>query len=62
MAIPAPSSNAVIPVAVVQMNSRGDKAGNVATALDLIDRAAGTGARLVCLPEVWTFMGDDAGT
>jgi len=61
MAIPAPSTNASIPVAVVQMNSRGDKAANVATALALIDRAAGTGARLICLPETWTFLGDDDG-
>ncbi len=44
-------------VAAVQMNSRDDKAANIATALDLIDRAAGTGARLVALPEVWTYLG-----
>lgn len=62
MAIPAPSTNDLIPVAVVQMNTRGDKAANVRTALELIDLAAGTGARLICLPEVWTFMGDDDGT
>ena len=62
MAIPAPSTSNLIPVAVVQMNVRDDKAANVRTALELIDRAAGTGARLICLPEVWTFMGDDDGT
>ncbi len=62
MAIPAPSTSARISVAVVQMNTRDDKAANVRTALDLIDQAAGTGARLICLPEVWTFMGDDDGT
>jgi predicted amidohydrolase len=38
-------------VAIVQMNSGADKAQNIATALDLIDRAAATGARLVALPE-----------
>lgn len=48
-------------VAAVQMNSRDDKAENVATALELIDRAAATGARLVALPEVWTYLGDDEG-
>ena len=41
-----------LPVAVVQMNSRDDKAANVTTALELIDRAAAGGARLVALPEV----------
>ena len=44
-------------VAAVQMNSRDDKAANIETALDLIDRAAGTGARLIALPEVWTYLG-----
>jgi deaminated glutathione amidase len=48
-------------VAVVQMNSRDDKDTNVEAALALIDRAAGTGARLVALPEVWTYLGPDAG-
>ena len=46
-------------VAIVQMNSRDDKRDNVATALDLIDRAAATGARLVALPEVWPYLGPD---
>jgi deaminated glutathione amidase len=48
-------------VAIVQMNSGADKAQNIATALDLIDRAAATGARLVALPEVWHYLGPDAG-
>jgi predicted amidohydrolase len=39
------------------MNSREDKAANVATALRLIDEAAATGARLVALPEVWPYLG-----
>jgi predicted amidohydrolase len=46
-------------VAAVQMNSRDDKAQNVATALELIDRAAASGARLVALPEVWTYLGPE---
>ena len=48
-------------VAAVQMNSRDDKAANVETALALIDRAAGTGARLVALPEVWSYLGAPEG-
>lgn len=46
-----------IPVAVVQFNAKDDKAANIDTAMALIDTAAATGARLVLLPEVWTFMG-----
>ena len=48
-------------VAVLQMNSGADKEANIATALDLIDRAARRGARLVVLPEVWTYLGPDEG-
>lgn len=48
-------------VAVLQMNSGADKEANIATALDLIDRAARSGARLVVLPEVWTYLGPDEG-
>jgi deaminated glutathione amidase len=47
-------------VAVVQMNSRDDKTANMATALRLIDEAAASGARLVALPEVWTYLGPDS--
>ena len=46
-------------VAIIQMNSRDDKRANIATALDLIDRAAASGARLVALPEVWPYLGSD---
>ena len=56
-----PDPTDILRVAVVQMNSQDDKAANVETALALIDRAAGTGARLVALPEVWTYLGPDAG-
>src|SRR5262245_60710261 len=55
------SENELLRVAAVQMNSRDDKESNVETALELIDRAAGNGARLVALPEIWTYYGPDAG-
>ncbi|HET9660807.1 MAG TPA: carbon-nitrogen hydrolase family protein [Thermomicrobiales bacterium] len=48
-------------VAVLQMSSGEDKAKNVETALRLIDEAASTGAHLVVLPEIWTYLGRDAG-
>jgi predicted amidohydrolase len=46
-------------VAIVQMNTQDDKHANIAAALDLIDRAAATGARLIALPEVWPYLGPD---
>ena len=46
-------------IAIIQMNSQDDKRANIATALELIDRAAATGARLVALPEVWPYLGPD---
>jgi predicted amidohydrolase len=55
------SNGDVLRVAAVQMNSRDDKEANLAKALDLIDRAAGNGARLVALPEAWTYLGPEAG-
>lgn len=54
-------SSTAFDVAVLQMNSGEDKAVNVETALRLIDAAAATGARLVVLPEIWTFLGGDEG-
>src|SRR5215204_4002173 len=53
------NSAAGLNVAIIQMNSQGDRRANIATALDLIDRAAATGARLVALPEVWPYLGPD---
>ena len=53
------NGSAGLDVAIIQMNSRDDKRANIATALDLIDRAAATGARLVALPEVWPYLGSD---
>ena len=53
------SEGAGFNVAIIQMNSRDDKRANIATALDLIDRAAASGVRLVALPEVWPYLGPD---
>ncbi len=47
-------------VACVQLNSRADKAANVAAAAELVRRAAAAGARLIVLPETWTFKGGRA--
>jgi predicted amidohydrolase len=48
-------------VALAQMNSRDDKQANIESALSLIDSAAASGARLVALPEVWTYLGPEEG-
>ena len=50
-----------IHVAVVQMNSGDDKAANIDAAMSGIEQAAATGARLVTMPEVWTYLGPDSG-
>ena len=60
-AVPAVGKGDRLRVAAIQMNSQDDKAANVDTALALIDRAAAAGARLVALPEVWTYLGPEAG-
>jgi deaminated glutathione amidase len=48
-------------VACIQLNSQEDKAANVATAIELTEKAAAEGARLVALPETWTYRGRRAG-
>ncbi|HLW02181.1 MAG TPA: carbon-nitrogen hydrolase family protein [Ktedonobacterales bacterium] len=48
-------------VAAVQMNSGDDKAANVAQAEELIERAAQSGAQLIALPELWTYLGPTEG-
>jgi predicted amidohydrolase len=44
-------------VAVVQMNSRDDKAANWARAEALLAEAAARGAELAVLPELWSYLG-----
>ena len=46
--------------AVVQMNSGADRAANCAAAGDLIAQAAGRGARLVVLPELFNCLGSSS--
>ena len=48
-------------VALVQINSRHDKAANVRRAEELIDQAAATGARVVALPEYVNYLGPREG-
>ncbi len=55
------ASPGVLRVACVQLNSRDDVAANVATAVALIGEAGEAGARLVALPETWTFKGRSDG-
>ena len=47
----------ILRVGVVQMNSRGDKAENLATAERLIAEAAARGAQVVALPEYVSYLG-----
>jgi deaminated glutathione amidase len=46
--------------AAVQLNSRGDKARNLATAERLVRAAAADGADLVALPEKWNLLAEGA--
>jgi len=48
-------------VALLQLNSRDDKAANIAEAEAAIIHATEAGARLVVLPELWTYLGPAAG-
>jgi deaminated glutathione amidase len=48
-------------VAVCQLNSRADRAANLAVARDLLDRAAAAGADLALLPEYVDYLGRAAG-
>ena len=48
-------------VACLQMNTRGDVAANVRSALALVQEAAAAGARLVALPETWAYKGGREG-
>lgn len=46
-------------VAVVQVTATDDRAANLRIACELVRRAADQGAELVCLPEMWSFIGSD---
>lgn len=46
-------------VALVQLNSRDDKAANIVEAEARMLEAAEGGARLVALPELWTYLGPE---
>src|SRR5512146_1398608 len=50
-----------ITVAALQLNSGDDKAANIAEAEQAITAAARAGARLVVLPELWTYLGPQEG-
>ena len=45
--------------AVAQMTTTGDRDANLASATSLVREAAGLGARMVFLPEMWPFIGND---
>jgi predicted amidohydrolase len=46
-----------LPVAAVQMRSIGDLAANLAVVRDLVGKAAAGGAKLIVLPECFSFLG-----
>lgn len=48
-------------MAVIQLNSRDDPAGNLSTVERLIEQAAGMGAECVALPEYWSYLGPYTG-
>src|SRR5262245_29053634 len=48
-------------VAAIQLNSQDDPAANRRAAGELIEQAARGGARLVALPETWTYLGAPEG-
>ncbi|MCO4772603.1 MAG: carbon-nitrogen hydrolase family protein [Deltaproteobacteria bacterium] len=45
--------------AVLQMTTKADRDANRATAEGLVRRAAALGAQVVCLPEMWPFIGNN---
>ncbi len=51
----------LLSVAAVQLNAGADNTANIDAALAGIERAAAMAARLVTLPETWTYMGPDEG-
>ena len=47
-------------VATIQMNSSNQKGENIKNARELVTKAANSGAKLIVLPENFSFMGDSA--
>lgn len=45
-------------ISIVQMNSQGDKAANIAAARELVAQAAADSPDLVVLPEYWALLGE----
>jgi len=52
-AMPAPANRGSVSIALVQMSCGPDPAENLARALARVDEAARSGARIVCLPELF---------
>ena len=46
-------------VAVVQLCSGDDRSANLTAASEAVREAAGRGAQVVSLPEMWPFIGSD---
>ena len=45
-------------ISIIQMNSQGDKAANIAAAKSLVANAAADNPDLIVLPEYWAVLGD----
>jgi len=56
----AESVELAVHVAVVQLCSGDDRPANLRAASEAVREAAGRGAQVVCLPEMWPFIGPDA--
>jgi predicted amidohydrolase len=54
-------SQPTLRVAACQLNSRGDRAANLAAAVEMLERAAAAGADLAVLPEYVDYLGPAAG-
>lgn len=48
-------------IAVIQVNSQGNPAENLANVERLLDQAAGMGAQFAALPEFWSYLGPYSG-
>ncbi len=58
---PLVDEDGIVRAAVLQMNTGEDVEANVQSALDLVDEAAGRGARLLVLPEKFHYLGAGEG-